>query len=195
MVGFSCARSGHGFYPNCRKQPTRPFRRCAFLEDHTLPKKGLPSYGREAKSCGNPLTDLEAHRLSEALGHDPLLLGLIDPRYIWDATGERPVILGIIEGFIEGQLARLAQGGGQRFAVSDYEDALLDLADRMLMERELAPTWRTIRSWFPPSSGGGLDRCDRSVPTGRSLTSSAKAEKRCSTSVTTAYRVPSWRQL
>jgi hypothetical protein len=114
------------------------------------PEEGAAVLQARSRCCGEALTEIEARRLSESLGHDPLLLSLLDLRRKepWEEHGNRPVSLQVVEDFLERHFSQLAARPEQHFLASDYEDALLDLADRMVVERELAPTWREIRSWF-----------------------------------------------
>ncbi|HEV7518465.1 MAG TPA: hypothetical protein VGR07_19380 [Thermoanaerobaculia bacterium] len=108
-----------------------------------------------ARFEGETLTAIEARRLSDALGHDPLLLNLADlrRREPWEEGGSRPISLEVLDRFLENHYIRLAQQENARFAASDYKDALFELADWMLQEREMVPTWRRIRSWLGSSSG------------------------------------------
>lgn len=113
------------------------------------PEEGSALLRERARSRGGRLTAVEAGRLSESLGHDPLLLSLLDPLggRVWGG-GDRPAALEVLSDFLKRQCSRLEGDGNRRFVVSEYEDALFALADRMLEQREMAPTWARIRGWF-----------------------------------------------
>lgn len=86
------------------------------------------------------INDLTADRIADALGNDPLLIGL------YDFSGERDHSK-VIETFVSNSIQRLGAGTGS-FIYTEYQDALRQLAREMLVQRQIAPTWRDITEWL-----------------------------------------------
>jgi hypothetical protein len=86
------------------------------------------------------INDLSAGRLAEALGNDPLLIGLHD-------FSHKPQPLKVIETFVSNSLQRLSADSGS-FVFTEYQEALRQVAREMLVRREIDPTWRDISEWF-----------------------------------------------
>ena len=86
------------------------------------------------------INDLTAGRLAEALGNDPLLIGLHD-------FSGKPQPLKVIETFISNSLQRLSARNAS-FTFTDYQDALRQVAREMLVRRQIDPSWRDISEWF-----------------------------------------------
>jgi len=82
---------------------------------------------------------LRAKEISNLLGHDPLLIALHDP-------SKEPDPHHVISQFVEGSLSRVAIDEKEN-TVTDYRDAICDLAGEMLSKRQIDPNWREVRKW------------------------------------------------
>ena len=107
-------------------------------------QEGREAVQRRARLKGLLLSDLDADGVSEALGHDPLLIALHEP-------GDEPQPERVIEQFIDASAERLANKRGECTA-SDYRAALRSMAGAMLSHRELAPSWPALLGWVAGSS-------------------------------------------
>jgi hypothetical protein len=104
------------------------------------PLEGREAVQRRAKSSEIFLSDLEADSVSDALGHDPLLIALHEP-------GRRPNPARVVDDFVDGSVSRLAQDGGD-YTPGDYRAALRVLARTLLAHRELNPRWQAVSGWL-----------------------------------------------
>lgn len=103
------------------------------------PEEGAKAVGLRRTLGGRPVTKLEAARISEALGRDPLLIALHDPE-------KTPDVLQTIAQFIETSLQRVAAARGE-FSASEYRKALSALAKGMLLNSQLEPSWLSVLEW------------------------------------------------
>ena len=92
-----------------------------------------------ARSEGQPVSQLEADGLAQALGRDPLLIALC-------ALGNAVSPQRVIGDYVENCLSRVARAHTDYMA-SDYAEAVRALASGMLERREFSPLWREIREW------------------------------------------------
>jgi len=92
-----------------------------------------------ARLDGRELSELSAGEISQALGHDPLLIALHDQRTTPDPHK-------IISQFIEGSLARAAAADKDHPA-AEYCQALRALAEEMLVNRQIELRWQEVRGW------------------------------------------------
>jgi len=86
------------------------------------------------------LSDLVCDSISEALGHDPLLIALHEPNH-------QPQAERVIEEFINSSVARLAIEHAE-YTAGDYRTALRSMAAAMLSHRALSPSWPAVKSWL-----------------------------------------------
>jgi hypothetical protein len=107
-------------------------------------QEGREAVQRRARLKGLLLSDLDADDVSEALGHDPLLIALHEP-------GDQPQPGRVIEQFIDASVDRLATKRGE-YTASDYRHALRSTAGAMLSYRELAPSWPALLGWVAGNS-------------------------------------------
>jgi len=107
-------------------------------------QEGREAVQRRARVKGLFLSDLDADGVSEALGHDPLLMALHEP-------GDQPQPERVIEQFINASVARLAIKIGE-YTSSDYRAALRSMAGAMMSHRDLGPSWPDLLSWVPDDS-------------------------------------------
>jgi hypothetical protein len=107
-------------------------------------QEGREAVQRRARPKGLLLSDLDADGVSEALGHDPLLIALHEP-------GGHPQPELVIEQFIDASAERLATKRGE-YAASDYRHALRSMAGAMLSHRDLGPSWPALLGWVADSS-------------------------------------------
>jgi hypothetical protein len=103
------------------------------------PEEGAEAVERRRALGGRPVTRLEAASISEALGHDPLLIALHDP-------ASTPDTAQTIGQFIETSLQRLAATKGE-FSAAEYGQALGALATTMLLNRQMEPGWIELLAW------------------------------------------------
>jgi hypothetical protein len=85
------------------------------------------------------MTKLEATKISESLGHDPLLIALYDPANAPDPSQT-------IAQFIEGRLQKLSVVRGE-FSAAEYGKALSDLAISILLNRQIEPSSTNLLTW------------------------------------------------
>lgn len=102
-------------------------------------QEGAEAVERRRTIDGGAITRLEAVRISEALGHDPLLIALHDPAKVPDTAQT-------ISQFVEVSLQRLASLKGE-FSAAEYAKALSELARSMLLNRQLEPGWIDLLAW------------------------------------------------
>jgi hypothetical protein len=102
-------------------------------------EEGAEAVERRRSLDGRSITKLEAARISEALGHDPLLIALHDPANTPDTSQT-------IAQFVEASLQRLAAAKGE-FSPAEYGKALSDLASAMLLNRRMEPAWLEMLRW------------------------------------------------
>ena len=106
------------------------------------PSEGRDAVVKRARAASRTISPLRAGEISEALGHDPLLIALHDP----DKT---VAVHQIIAEFVDGALARAA-ASDSAMTVADGREALRTLAGEILRTRQIDPDWRTVRSWTWP---------------------------------------------
>lgn len=104
-----------------------------------------PSEGREAvqlrgKLHGKAVTDLDADAISEALGHDPLLIALHEP-------SKAPHPSSVIEEYVSAAVSRIAANRGH-YTATDYRVSLCALATAMLSHRQISPLWPDVVAWL-----------------------------------------------
>ncbi len=114
--------------------------RLAVIGNAFTPPEGREAVQRRAKAKGLYLSDLEADGMSDALGHDPLLIALHEP-------GRIPRPDRVIDEFIDGSVARLAQDRGEH-TPGDYRAALRALARALLTHLDLNPRWQSVPAWL-----------------------------------------------
>lgn len=108
-------------------------------------QEGREAIQRRAKLKGVYLSELDADAISDALGHDPLLIALHE-------QGDRLKPELVIEQFIEASISRLATKRGE-YTAGDYRVALRSTACTMLSHRELSPSWEILQDWLAGDSG------------------------------------------
>lgn len=102
-------------------------------------EEGAEAVERRRALDGCSVTKLEAVRISEALGHDPLLIALHDPTKAPDTSQT-------IAQFVETSLQRTASTKGE-FSPAEYDKALSELARTMLLNRQMEPDWMDLLGW------------------------------------------------
>lgn len=103
------------------------------------PEEGAEAVERRRALEGRSVTKLEAAYISEALGHDPLLIALHDPANAPDTSRT-------IAHFVETSLQRLAAARGE-FSPAEYRNVLSNLARTMLLNRQMEPGWIELIRW------------------------------------------------
>lgn len=94
---------------------------------------------------GRNILPLEADEIAQALGCDPLLIGLHE-------LESTPNPVQVIAKFISQSTDRLTAHGGTHTAY-EYESTLRALAYEMLQRRSVSPLWRDVLEWFQGSPG------------------------------------------
>lgn len=102
------------------------------------PEEGARAVITRRIQSGALVTQLEARSISEALGHDPLLIALHDPASALDPEH-------VLEGFVDNSARSLAGKG--TVTASEVRDALRALASAMMLRRVLDPAWMTLQKW------------------------------------------------
>src|SRR6185312_10494695 len=113
---------------------------------------------RRCKLLALPMDDLAASAVAQALGNDPLLVGLHDLRS--NASSHD-----VITKYVVDELERAALTTS--FTTSDLEDAVRALGLQMLERRNLQPTWRDMQAWL--REGVQLDALRALLASGRLL--------------------------
>jgi hypothetical protein len=108
-------------------------------------REGREAVQRRGRLRGSFLSDLDADAVSDALGHDPLLIALHEP-----TEQANPEL--VIEQFIDSSLARLAAKAGE-YTAGEYREALRSMASGMLSHRTLQPSWSALLSWVAGHKG------------------------------------------
>lgn len=101
--------------------------------------EGANAVEHRYKLLGYPITKLDATKISDALGRDPLLIALHDP-------ARAPNTLGVIAQFTEASLQRLTTIKNE-FSPAEYSNALIKLAKMMLLKRQLEPSLLALSEW------------------------------------------------
>jgi hypothetical protein len=102
--------------------------------------EGREAVQRRARQRGKVLSDLDADGISEALGHDPLLIALHE-------SDQRPRPEAVIDRYIDLNVERLSATRHEYSAV-EYKSSLNALAAEMLRRRQLNPEWIDVLAWF-----------------------------------------------
>lgn len=105
--------------------------------DRFEPNEAVVAVSTRALAAGVTLTPLQAMDLAAALGNDPLLIGLNSD---WKTPSPRDAIHSYIE-------ARIDDAADDRLLTSDLWSALDRCAERMVEERNIAPSWDELRTW------------------------------------------------
>ena len=101
--------------------------------------EGTLAVQRRRACQGRTISEFDAAAISEALGHDPLLIALHDP-------DTAPTADHTIGQFIESSLQRLS-ATRQEYSPAEYRKALRNAAKSILQRRQLNPEWLGVLSW------------------------------------------------
>jgi hypothetical protein len=110
----------------------------------TVPE-GREAVQRRGRLRGSLLSDLDADAVSDALGHDPLLIALHEP-----TEQANPEL--VIEQFIDSSVARSVAKTGE-YTAGEYREALRLIASGMLLHRTLQPSWSVLLRWLTGHKG------------------------------------------
>lgn len=122
-----------------REQDKKRISRLCVMANGFSEEEGANAVLARGKLAGHPLSRLRAQEVASALGHDPLLIALHDPR-------EKPEPDLVIAGYIERSLARAATDDHDH-APADYGHALHILACEMLLRRQIKLNWLEVKGW------------------------------------------------
>jgi hypothetical protein len=106
--------------------------------------EGTLAVQRRRYCQGRTISEFDAAAISEALGHDPLLIALNDP----DST---PAADGTIGQFIESSLQRLS-ATRKEYSPAEYRKALRNVTKSILQRRQIDPEWLSLLGW-PEAAG------------------------------------------
>jgi len=126
-------------FPGIQEQVRRELEESLLLTTVFAPDEGRDAVLRREQAAGYALSPLKAGEISEALGHDPLLIALHNPGEAQDAHK-------VIEKFVDGALSR-ATTLDSSMTAGDGREALRKLAGEMLRKRQVDLAWREIRTW------------------------------------------------
>ena len=115
----------------------------SFVVDRFERSEAVAAIASKASTAGVSLTELEQNDLAEALGDDPLLIGL---NRQWSAPSSDDAIRSYIDGIINDMADDILLAG-------DLRDALQSLCERMVEARCIYPGWTQIRLWFSEEDG------------------------------------------
>jgi len=101
--------------------------------------EGTLAVQRRQSRQGRTISEFDAAAISDALGHDPLLIALNDP-------DSAPTADHTIGQFIESSLQRLS-ATRQEYSPAEYRNALRKVAKSILQRRQLDPDWLGLLSW------------------------------------------------
>ncbi len=102
--------------------------------------ESIAAVKRRARLSQVTISTLEAASVAEALGNDPLLIGL------HDFEGDREP-LKVIGKFVTNSLQRLSRSAGS-LTLTEYQQALLRVSEEMLVRRKIDPNWGNILEWL-----------------------------------------------
>lgn len=102
-------------------------------------EEGTNAVLARAHLARHPLSRLRAQEIASALGHDPLLIALHDPK-------EKPKSDLVIAEYIERSLVRTAADDHDH-TPADFSQALRILACEMLLRRQIELDWPEVKGW------------------------------------------------
>lgn len=127
-----------------REQDQKRISRLCVMANGFSKEEGTNAVLARGHLAGHPYSRLHAQEVASALGHDPLLIALHDPK-------EKPEPDLVIAGYIERSLARAAADDHDH-TPADYGQALRILACEMLLRRQIELDWLEVKGW---SNSGG----------------------------------------
>ena len=99
------------------------------------------------------LSSTDSQEIVAALGWDPILIAMYAALHKQGAQPEVPVISRrVIERFVRMSIA--ARAASSSYLHSEYDSALVNLAQHLLVKRDLYPSWKRLLGWL--SEGDGL---------------------------------------
>jgi len=102
--------------------------------------EGCEAVQKRSQVAGRILSDLDADAISRALGHDPLLIALHDPKQTLQPGA-------VVQRYINVSVERATEKH-QEYPAAEYHLALRALASVMLARRQLDPPWSEVVNWF-----------------------------------------------
>jgi hypothetical protein len=105
---------------------------------------------RLAQLANETMSGIQAAQIAADLAHDPLLIAL-------HHFGDRSKGPRVIGQFVEKRLRELCTRNGS-LTLTDFRLALQAVGKRILTDRQMDPTWRTVREWLrdQPDSLGAI---------------------------------------
>lgn len=100
--------------------------------------EAVEAVSTRARMAGVTLTPLQCDDFANALGDDPLLIGL---NCSWDAPNAHNTIHSYV-------MANIDEAANDRLLISDLRHALDALAEKLVENRTIFPNWQQIRCWF-----------------------------------------------
>ncbi|MCP8900943.1 hypothetical protein [Gilvimarinus xylanilyticus] len=107
------------------------------------PQEARTAILKRAARANIELSELDADSIAEALGCDPLLIGLHDLNSTTAPTN-------VISTFVSQSTERVSQTGA--YMANEYRASLLAFARAMLKQKQMAPKWDDVLSWFSNST-------------------------------------------
>ncbi len=126
--------------PSLREQARKLIDPLMIVASGFTESEGRDAVLARARLDRRELSPLSAEAISDALGHDPLLIALHNQRIAPDPHQ-------IIGQFVEGSLSRAA-ATIKDFPAADYRQALRALAGKMLARRQIELSWREVSRWM-----------------------------------------------
>ena len=122
-----------------REQDKKRISRLCVMANGFSKEEGTNAVLARGHLAGHPYSRLRAQEVASALGHDPLLIALHDPR-------EKPEPDLVIAEYIEHSLVRAA-ADDHGHPPADYRQALCVLACEMLRRRQIELDWLEVKGW------------------------------------------------
>ncbi len=100
------------------------------------------------------LSTVEVCELASQLSHDPFLIGLFATlaNNQMNTNQLRATAADAMEQFLNHQFNVACQVGSANLLATELSEILINLAARMIIDRNLRPLWRELESWFPEDS-------------------------------------------
>jgi hypothetical protein len=120
--------------------------------DIMTPEESVSAIQAVAQTAGKELSVLEAKTLAKKLGNDPILIGLFGRLMSSTDHGElESHTENVIGEFVRSAISEVAASSDARLVEADYKVALSTLSTKMLMSRNIYPSWEDVQTWFDGS--------------------------------------------
>ncbi|MES0489857.1 MAG: hypothetical protein ABUK01_07705 [Leptospirales bacterium] len=105
-------------------------------------KEARAAIVKKYKLINKKISILDADKLANSLGNDPLLIGLWEP--------DKNKIENIIKDYLDSSIGKTTISGS--FTYDEYKTTLILLCYKMLLNHNLSPKFLDLKNWFPGPS-------------------------------------------